>query len=309
VNNSRVKKKFVSVLGVLAAGALTLSMAACAGGDEAASGSGEASGSEESKIVLVADDGIEAHWTILKEKLADEGIELEVRTLTDGVQLNQSVQDGEADVNLFQHLIYLSDFNVNSGGTLVPVGATAVYPLALYSEEYTDVADLPEGATVALPNNPTNLARALLNLQRAGLLELKDGGNAFSSEVDITSSKVEILAVDTNQTVTALKDGSAQAAIVNNTQAQKGGLGDELIIFKEDLDNPELAPYINAFVVKDENKDDPRWAKLVEAYHSTEVEAAVTELNQGNLQFKGDWTAEELQSELTSLEDQLRASK
>lgn len=307
MNNSRVKKKIVSVLGVLAAGALTMSMAACAGGGASSGDSSE--NADESKIVLVADDGTEQHWSVLKEKLADEGIELEVRTITDGVQLNQAVQDGEADINLFQHLIFLSDFNVNSGGTLVPVGATAVYPLALYSEEFADVDDIPEGTTVAIPNNPTNLARALLNLQRAGLLELKDGGNALSSEADITSSKIEILAVDSNQTVTALKDGSAKAAIVNNTQAQKGGLGDDLIIFKEDLDNPELAPYINAFVVKDENKDDPRWQTLIEAYHSPEVEAAVTELNQGNLQFKGDWTAADLQAELTDLEDQLRAQK
>lgn len=303
VNNSRATKKLLSALGILTAGVLTMSMAACAGGDA------EATGGDDSKIVLVADDGVEAHWTLIKDKLAEEDIELEVRTITDGVQLNQAVQEGEADINLFQHLIFLSDFNVNSGGTLVPVGATAVYPLALYSEEYTDVEDIPEGATVAIPNNATNLARALLNLQRAGLLELKDGGNALSSEADITSSKVEILAVDSNQTVTALKDGSAQAAIVNNTQAQKGGLGDDLIIFKEDLDNPELAPYINIFAVKDENKDDPRWAKVLEAYHSTEVEEAVTELNQGNLQFKGDWTTEDLQAELTDLEDQLRDKK
>lgn len=301
-NTTRAKKKLLSVLGILAAGAMTLSMAACAGGDSDAGG-------DDSKVVLVADDGTEAHWTILADKLADEGIDLEVRTITDGVQLNQAVQDGEADINLFQHLIFLSDFNVNSGGTLVPVGATAVYPLALYSEEFSDADSIPEGTTVAIPNNPTNLARALLNLQSAGLLELKDGGNAFSSEADITSSTVEILAVDTNQTVAALKDGSAKAAVVNNTQAQKGGLGDDLIIFKEDLDNPELAPYINAFVVKDENKDDPRWQKIIDAYHSPEVEAAVTELNQGNLQFKGDWTAEDLQAELTDLEDQLRASK
>ncbi len=304
VNNSRAKNKILSAIGVLAAGALTLSMAACAGGGDTG---GDAA--DETKIVLGADDGTEQHWTILKDKLADEGIELEVRTITDAVQLNQGVQDGELDVNLFQHLIFLSDFNVNSGGTLVPVGATAVYPLALYSEQYKSVEEIPEGATVALPNNPTNLARALLNLQRAGLLELEDGGDAFSTEADITSSKIEILPVDSNQTVTALKDGSAQAAIVNNTQAQKGGLGDDLIIFKEDLDNPELAPYINAFVVKDENKDDPRWEKLIEAYHSTEVEEAVTELNQGNLQFKGDWTAADLQKELTGLEDKLRAQQ
>lgn len=303
-----MKKKILSVIGLLAAGALTLSMAACSGGDESASGS-DGGATESSKIVLGADDGTEAHWTILKDKLAEEGIELEVRTISDGVQLNQGVQDGELDVNLFQHLIFLSQFNVNNGGTLVPIGATAVYPLAIYSEKYSAVEDLPDGATVAVPNNPTNLARALLNLQRAGLVELKDGGNSLSTPDDIVSSTVEVLPVDANQTVTALKDGSAQAAIVNNTQAQKGGLGDDLIIFKEDLDDPELAPYINAFVVREDRKDDPRWTKLLEAYHSPEVEASVTELNQGNLQFKADWTAEDLQAELADLEEQLRATQ
>lgn len=289
------------------AGALLVTLAACAGPGEASTSAPDAA--QQSRIVIGADDGNEPHWTVLKDKLAEEGIDLEVRTINDGVQLNQGVQDGELDVNLFQHLIFLSQFNVDNGGTLVPVGATAVYPLAIYSEKYTDVADLPEGAVVAIPNNPTNLARGLLNLQTAGLLELKDGGSALSTPADIISSKIDLLPVDSNQTVTALKDGSAQAAIVNNTQAQKGGLGDELIIFKEDLDNPQLAPYINAFVTREDKKDDPRWAKLVEAYHSTEVEAAVTELNQGNLQFKADWTAAQLQDELTSLEDELRAAQ
>src|SRR5690606_34069283 len=198
VNNSRAKNKILSALGVLAAGALTMSMAACAGGGGTGGDSADGA-ADETKIVLGADDGTEQHWTILKDKLAEEGIELEVRTITDAVQLNQGVQDGELDVNLFQHLIFLSDFNVNSGGTLVPVGATAVYPLALYSEQYKSVEEIPEGATVALPNNPTNLARALLNLQRADLLELKDGGDAFSTEADITSQKIEILPVDSNQ--------------------------------------------------------------------------------------------------------------
>ena len=294
-------QKILSTLTVVAAGAMVMTLTACAGATGAAS--------DESRIVLGADDGNEPHWAILKDKLAADGIELEVRTINDGVQLNQGVQDGELDVNLFQHLIFLSQFNVNNGGTLVPVGATAVYPLALYSEKYTDVKDIPDGAKVAIPNNPTNLARGLLNLQTAGLLELKDGGSSLSTPADIVSSRIELLPVDSNQTVTALKDGSAQAAIVNNTQAQKGGLGDELIIFKEDLDNPQLAPYINAFVTTADKKDDPRWTKLVEAYHSTEVEAAVTELNQGNLEFKGDWTAEKLQDELTSLEDALKATK
>lgn len=284
---------------------VALPLAACSSGGS--SSSSDSGGSD--RIVIGTDDGNEPHWEILRKKLADEGIDLQVQTINDGVQLNQGVQDGTLDANLFQHLIFLSQFNVNNGGTLVPVGATAVHPLALYSDKYTKVEELPAGAKVAIPNNPTNLARGLLNLQKAGLLTLKDGGNALSTPDQITESTIELLPVDSNQTVTALKDGSAQAAIVNNTQAQKGGLGDELIIFKEDLDNPDLAPYINAFVSREELKDDPRWPKLVAAYHSPEVEKAVTELNQGNLQFKTDWTPAKLTEVLTGLEDDLRASK
>lgn len=276
-----------------------MALSACAGGG------GEA---DDDRIVIGTDDAAEPHWALITEKLAEEGIELEVRNFTDGVQINQGTADGTLDVNLFQHLIFLSEFNVSTGSDLVPVGATAVYPLALYSEDYDSVEDIPDGATVAVPNNPTNLARALLNLQTAGLIELADGGNALSSPEDIVSARVEVYPVDANQTVTALLDGSAQAAVVNNTQAQRGGLSDDIIIFKEDLDDPSLAPYINAFVTREELKDDPRWEALLEAYHSDEVRASVTETNQGNLQFKDDWTQAELEGELRSLEELLADS-
>lgn len=295
--------RILTALAVLAAGMMAFAGCAAAASEPSSSSSGT------QKIVLGADDATEAHWGILKDKLAKEGIELEVRNFTDGVQLNNGVKDGDLDINLFQHLIFLAQYDVDNKADLVPIGATAVYPLALYSEKYSSVDDLPEGATVALPNNPTNLARALLNLQTAGLLTLKDGGNALSTPADVVTSKIELKPVDSNQTVTALKDGSAQAAVVNNTQAQRGGLGDDRIIFKEDLDDPKLAPYINAFVVKADRKDDKVWQKIIDAYHSTEVEASVTELNQGNLKFKAEWTPAQLQDELTRLEDDIRAHK
>ncbi|WP_298038513.1 MetQ/NlpA family ABC transporter substrate-binding protein [uncultured Microbacterium sp.] len=299
MNNSRVKK-LLSVVGILATGALALSMTACAGAG------GDA---DSDRIVLVANDGVEAHWTLMKDILADDGIELEVRTITDGVQLNQAVQNGDADINLFQHLIYLADFNVSNNGTLVPAGATAVYPLGLYSEKYASADEIPAGATIAIPNDATNLSRGLLNLQAVGLLELADGGNAYSSQADIVESSVEIFPVDPNQTVTALKDGSADAAIINNTQAQKGGLGDDEMIYKEDVDDPALAPYINIFAVTADNADDPRWAKVLEAYHSAQVQASVTELNDGNLVFTQDWSVADLQAELTDLQEKLAAIK
>lgn len=288
----------VAAVGLVAA----LSLSACGG---ASSGS---STSANTKVVIGVDDGAEEHWTLLKNKLKDQGIDLEVKNFTDGAQINTATQQGQVDINLFQHLKYLSQFNVNSNGTLVPVGATAVYPLALYSEKFKSVEELPADAEVAIPNNPTNQARALLNLQTAGLLQLKDGGNSLSTPAEITSSKIKVVPVDSNQTVNALK-GTTDAAVVNNTQAQKGGLGDEKIIFKEDLNSESLAPYINGFVVKADRKDDPTWKKIVDAYHTPEVEASVTKLNDGNLQFKADWTAAKLQEVLTAEETAIKKTK
>ncbi|GAA2845374.1 MetQ/NlpA family ABC transporter substrate-binding protein [Paenarthrobacter ilicis] len=288
----------VAAVGLIAA----LSLSACGGASSGSTASGN------TKVVIGVDDGAEEHWTILKNKLKDQGIDLEVKNFTDGAQINTATQQGQVDINLFQHLKYLSQFNVNSNGTLVPVGATAVYPLALYSEKFKSVEELPADAEVAIPNNPTNQARALLNLQTAGLLQLKDGGNSLSTPAEITSSKIKVVPVDSNQTVNALK-GTTDAAVVNNTQAQKGGLGDEKIIFKEDLNSESLAPYINGFVVKADRKDDPTWKKIVDAYHSPEVESSVTKLNDGNLQFKADWTAAKLQEVLTAEEAAIKKSK
>ncbi|MHC6220705.1 MetQ/NlpA family ABC transporter substrate-binding protein [Arthrobacter sp. MMS24-S77] len=289
------KRLLIAAVGLVT----SLALSACGGA------AGGASPSANSKVVIGVDDGAEEHWGILKSKLKEKGIDLEVKTFTDGAQINTATQQGQVDINLFQHLIYLSQFNVKSGGTLVPVGATAVYPLALYSEKYKAVSELPADAEVAIPNNPTNQARALLNLQTAGLLKLKDGGNTLSTPAEITSSKIKVVPVDSNQTVNALK-GSVAAAVVNNTQAQKGGLGDNKIIFKENLDSEALAPYINAFVVKADKKDDPRWKTILDAYHTPEVEASVTKLNGGNLKFKADWTPQRLQDVLTTEESRIK---
>lgn len=268
--------------------------------------SSEAQSAEgDSTVTIATDDGQEKHWQLIKEKLKDEGIDLKVKNFTDGPQINSATQNGDVDINLFQHIAYLSQFNVNSGGTLVPVGATAVYPLAIFSKEYDSIEDIPDGAEVAIPNNATNQARALRNLQTAGLLKLKDGGHSLSTPADVVSSKVKITPVDTNQTVSAL-NGSAELAVINNTQAHRGGLKDDDIIFKDDPTSEENQSYINAFVVPEDTKDDPRWQTIIDAYHTPEVHEAVSEINDGNVDFQPDWTPEQLEEILQSEEDTVK---
>lgn len=281
----------------IAVASLMVGLSACS--------SGATAGESGDAITIATDDGQEKHWQVLKSTLKSEGIDLEIKNFTDGTQINTATENGDVDINLFQHLAYLAQYNVNNDGTLVPVGATAVYPLALYSNDIGSVGEIPEGAEVAIPNNPTNQARALLNLQDAGLLTLKDGGNSLSTPAEIEDSKVKVTPVDSNQTVNALK-GSADLAVVNNTQAQKGGLDNDDIVFKDDLKSGVNDAYINAFVTREADKDDPRWEKLVDAYHSPEVEAAVSELNGGNLDFKADWTPDKLE-ELLKQEERVAA--
>lgn len=288
-----------ALIAVPAALALT-AVSACGGGTASA---GE---EDDGTITIAVDDGQEPHWQLIRDIVADEGIDLEVQSFTDGPQINSATQNGDVDLNLFQHVAFLAQFNVNSDGDLTPVAATAVYPLALFSTEHETLEDLPPDAEIAIPSNPTNQARALLNLQDAGLLTLVDGGDSLSTPAEIESGDVTITTVDTNQTVNAL-NGSADAAVVNNTQAARGGLGDEDIIYKDDLDSGTNDPYINVFVAKEDNADDPRFQTIVDAYHSPNVQEAVSELNNGNLEFKQDWTAEELR-ELLASEEKVAAS-
>lgn len=296
LSTTQLGRRLTAVPAVIALAAL----AACGGGTAAAEEE------DDSTVTIAVDDGQEPHWQLIRDLVAEEGIDLEVQSFTDGPQINSATQNGDVDLNLFQHIAFLAQFNVNSNGDLVPVGATAVYPLALYSKDHQSLEDLSADAEVAIPSNPTNQARALLNLQDAGLLTLVDGGDSLSTPAEIESGDLTITTVDTNQTVNAL-NGSADAAVVNNTQAARGGLGDEDIIYKDDLNSGTNDPYINVLVAKEENADDPRFQTIADAYHTAEVQEAVSDLNNGNLEFKQDWTAEELR-ELLASEEEVAAS-
>ncbi len=156
-----------------------------------------------------------------------------------------------------------------------------------------------------MPNDPTNLARALLVLQEAGLIELKDGGSAVSTEADVLpSSKVTVTPVAAEQTPIQLK--SVDASIVNNDFLEDAGLDPASALFQDDPpDSEAAAPYINVWVARAEDKDDPDLAKLVEISHSDEVVAAEQKAS-GDTAVIKDNSPEELQEILSGLEDDIR---
>ena len=178
--------------------------------------------------------------------------------------------------------MYLADYNVSAGEDLVPIGSTAIYPLGLYSLKYDSVKDIPAGETVAVPNDASNQARALLVLQSAGLIELKSGGTIFSdlADIDEAKSKVEVTALEASLTPTSLPD--VAAAIINNDFVEDTGLTFDDAIAKDDPSDPNALPYVNIFAARAEDQDNETYLKLVDIFQTDpDVQRALVDASGG----------------------------
>ncbi len=215
------------------------------------------------------------YWPILKKAAAKEGIDITVVGFRDYTQANPALADKQIDLNLFQHLQFLANYDVSANATLVPIASTLVVPLPLYSKKYTSVEQIPQGAKIAIPNDATNQARALLVLQKAGLLKLKNGGNTLATPADIVASdsKVSVIPVDAAQTAPALD--SADGAIINNTFVGPAGIDPKSALFQDDPKSDTAEPYINAFVAREADKNNKTYLKIAELYHTKAVEDSV----------------------------------
>lgn len=271
----------------------------------ACGGNAAGDGSADRPIKIGVSDAAEPYWQVYQDKAAEEGITVELVNFSDYNQPNPALSQGQLDLNEFQHLQYLASYNVQAGADLVPIGATAVYPLPLYSTQHESLEQLPEGAEVAVPNDPTNQARALLVLQAAGLISLADGGNSLSTPADVEpGGKIEVVPVDAAQTANNL--ASVDAAVVNNNYSAAAQLTEDDIIYSDDVNAEEFKPYINVFVARGEDKDNPTYQKLAELYHDPVViEAVKKDLGAGGT-FKTNST-EDLQQTLDTLEEQIQA--
>ncbi|GAB3579670.1 MetQ/NlpA family ABC transporter substrate-binding protein [Amycolatopsis endophytica] len=272
----------------------------------ATSDSGTTAGHTTVKIGVT--DASSDYWTTFRRIAADNGIDLELVNFSDYTQANPALAQGQLDVNLFQHLLFLANYNVSADQTLTPIGSTYVVPLSLYSRKHNAVAGIPQGGQVAIPNDPTNQARALLVLQSAGLISLRGGGTVLSTpaEIDQAASKVTVTPVDASQTVAALP--SVDAAIVNNNFALDADLDPTSALFNDDPASPSAEPYINTFVTRATDKDNPTYLKLAELYRDPRVATEVQAESKGTSVLVSRPGAE-LQSILGRLEETVRAAK
>ena len=229
----------------------------------------------ETKIVVGATP--EPHAALLAlvvDDLASQGITLEVKEFTDYVTPNDAVEYGEIDANYFQHIPYLESFNTEHGYHLVNAGGIHVEPIALYSSKYSSLSDIPNGAVIAIPNDPTNEGRALLLLQSAGLIKLKDNAGLEAIPLDIVENPKNLKFSEIEAATLPRILSDVDAAVINGNYAIPAGLvATRDGLFVEGADSP----YVNVIAVKAGNENNPAVKALVEALKSDEVKAYVAE--------------------------------
>ncbi|KKW67757.1 methionine ABC transporter substrate-binding protein [Lampropedia cohaerens] len=216
----------------------------------------------------------------VKPALKEQGVDLQVREFTDYVLPNSAVAEKQLDANFFQHQPYLTNFNKERGTDLVavPNGGIHIEPFGAYSKKITSLESLRDGAVVAIPNDATNSGRALLLLDSAGLIKLKDRSNITATAVDIAENpkKLQFRELEAAMLPRALDD--VDLALINTNFALEAGLvptDDALLLEGED------SPYVNIIAARADRADDPAIAKLTAALRSEAVRAFIQEKYKG----------------------------
>jgi D-methionine transport system substrate-binding protein len=218
-----------------------------------------------------------------KDKLAAAGINIEVVVYNDYVQPNLAVDQGELQANYFQHQPYLDDFNAEKGTKVVSVGAIHYEPFGIYAGKSKDLSNIPDKAKIAVPNDTTNEARALLLLQDNGLIKLKDGVGLKATKQDIVENphNLDILEVEAAQIPRSVD--SVDFAAMNGNYAIDAGFKPSDALVQEKADSEAAKTYANIIAVNEKDKD-AEWAKkLVEVLSSEDVKNFITNKYEGGV--------------------------
>lgn len=272
-----MKKWFAGISALVLAGALSLGVASgLVSAQEASQFDGE------SVSIGVASDYEQDVWEVVVDQAAEEGIDIEIVLFTDYVQPNMALQDGSTDLNAFQHVAFLNEWNAENDGDLVPLGFTYVAPLRAYSDAIASLDELEDGDTVAIPNDPTNGGRALLALEQAGVIEVDDAAGILPTVSDITDNpkNIEIEELEAAQLPQVLPD--VAVVFVNNNFALDAGLTVEEAIFSDGDDIESLAAdYKNIIATRGDEVDNELYKYIVSLYQSEAVEAKLAEVSEG----------------------------
>lgn len=259
-------KKAIIYLGTIL---LLLTLGACS-----QKTSGQEKDSKTVKIGVTGSDG--EVWPILKEKAKAEGIEIELIEFADYTLPNQALANGDIDLNSFQHIAFLSQFTKENKADLTPIGATIIAPMGIYSEKLKSIDDIEDGDRIAIPDDPSNQARALKLLESAGLIKLADDFGLFGDPSKIVENpkKLDIYPIVAQQTPRVLPD--VAASVINNGVAGQAGFDPvKDPIYLEDSDNENTLPYVNIFAARSADKNNETYQRIIELYHEEDVKKAV----------------------------------
>lgn len=220
------------------------------------------------KVGVIA--GPEAQLMETAKKIAKEkfGLTIKIVEFTDYIEPNTALMDGSIDANMFQHQPFLDQQIKDRGYKLTTVGKTFVYPMGVYSQKIKHLDHLPQNAVVAIPNDPSNEGRALLLLQKAGLIRVSESAGLYATPSNITENqkRLNFKELDAAQLARSLPD--VDIAVINTNYAIPAGLTPAKdAIYHEDKDSP----YANIIVTRENKVNDPRIKQLVEAIQSNEV--------------------------------------
>lgn len=216
---------------------------------------------------------------LVKEDLKKEGINLEIVTFNDYVQPNLSLQDKSLDANFFQHIPYMDEFSKKYGFEMVSVGKIHLEPLKIYSDKIKDINDIKENSEVLIPNDPTNRGRALILLDNANIIKLKDKEKLDSDINDIVENPKNIKIVDINVEQIPSRISEVDFVVINTNVALASNISKDLVIYVEDKESP----YSNVVSVLKGNENDPKIQKLMEYLQSEKVKNFILEKYDGEI--------------------------
>lgn len=270
-----MKKKILSA--VLAAALTVGALAGCG----AAKGNDSKSDGTNARTTLKVAASATPHAEILehvKSELAKEGVDLQVKEFSDYVQPNNVVESGDFDANYFQHVVYLDNFNQEKGTHLVDAGKIHYEPFGIYAGTKKQLSELAEGDTIAVPNDTTNEARALLLLQEQGLISLKEGAGIKATVQDITANPKNLKIQELEAAQVSRVKGEVAFVVLNGNYAKQAGLDpskDPIAVEKND--GEAAKNYVNVIAVKDGRQNDEAIQKLVKILKSDETKKWITE--------------------------------
>lgn len=263
----------------------TVSLTACGGSADTQEATADSGKTTVVKVGVVGE--YNAQWDTINELLADDGIQVELVKFTDYAAPNRALNDGEIDLNAFQHKAFLANDIQQKGYDIVDIGDTIIAPLGIYNnkDKISSIEEIKDGDVIAIPSDLTNGGRALKLLEAAGIIECDPAKGVVPTKADITkyNKQIEIMEAESATLANLLPD--CTAAIINGGNAFTAGLNPVTdTIFVEDV-NPEtnaaVPDLVNVIVARTEDKDNEVYKKIVEAYQTPEVQKTIEDEYQG----------------------------